>query len=173
MPFTVANILCSFVTNMSEDLQKELLGLVSTGHSFIEIQSKNFDLDVFSSYPVTVDCVLNSIHRHIESLRKIWPEENKIHSDMTNQIIRQVFILKRHLRLLFSFAVGWTIPELWNCWKKLQSITVDIIEFLISSAKAVNDRCKVSQLLCVLLVQLRWTISKLNEIQTYDVCGNS
>ena len=173
MPFSVANILCSLVARIPEDLQKDLLGLVSTGHSFIEIQFENIDDDVFSSSQPTIESVVTAIHTHTETLRQIWPEtdEETLDTDVTDQILRQVFILKRHMRLLYGFSVPWTLPEVWSSWRNLQNISSDVIEFLIFSAKESGDCRQVSSVLCVLLVQLRWTIAKLNEIQTVDICA--
>lgn len=169
MPYTVANTLCSLVARMPENLQKDLLGLVSTGHSFIEIQSKYDDDNVFSCSQPTVENIYTAIHRHTENLRRIWPSnDNELDSDI---ILRQVFILKRHMRLLNSFSIEWTLPEVWSSWRSLQNISSDVIEYLIFSAKENNNRCKVTQALCVLLVQLRWTINKLREIQRVDRCA--
>lgn len=172
MPYSVANTLCSLVAKMPEDLQKDLLGLVSTGHSFIEIQSKNVDDDVFSFSQPTMENIYTAIHRHTENLRRIWPSFNDDNEfDDSDIILRQVFILKRHMRLLNGFSVEWTLPEVWSSWRTLQSISNDVIEYLIFSATANNDRCKVIQVLCMFIVQLRWTINKFREIQRVDRCA--
>lgn len=144
---------------------------MSTGQSFIEVQHST--PDVFSSKIQSTNTVISLLHSHAESLRVIWEEFNsETESEpLINLLLRQVFIFQRILRLLYGFDIEWTLPEVWNCWKSLQNLSHQVIGFLMCSAKQCGDSTQVSKVLCLLVVQLRWTIKKLREVQRIDICA--
>ena len=118
------------------------------------------------------------IHSHAETLRKIWPEsreqseERKCELFLEDALLRQVFILRHHIRVMFGMPVLWVLPEVWNVWRSLQHICENVFHFLVCSAREHACRHQVSNVICWLIVQVRWTSTKLLEVQRVDTCAN-
>lgn len=169
--------LCNVAAELPENLQSTLLGVVSAGHSFVETHNEGWD-DIFSMSSWNITKCLYKIHAHLENMRLHWPET--IHMRQVNVseyayalVLKHIYILKRHLRVMYGLSVSWNIPEVWTLWIFLQDISNDVVNFLIASAHQEKDRSEVLEILCFLIVHVRWTHSKLREIQTLDYAVNN
>jgi hypothetical protein len=169
--------LCNVTAELAENLQSSLLGVVSAGHSFVETHQEGWE-DIFSMSNWSVVKCLHKIHTHLENMRQSWPDTLQMREVNLSQyaypmVLRHVYILKRHFRVMYGLGVSWNIPEVWSLWIFLQDISNDVVNYLIACAQQEKDRSEVLEILCFLIVHVRWTHSKLREIQTLDYAVNN
>ena len=174
MPVSVCQLLCSVISRIPQPLQKSILGLVSSGRTLVEVQGQQ---NVFCMIPLGMTQAADLVHSSAEGLRSLWPEEfdgegQKSPISQEDILLRQVLSLQRHIRVLFGMPLLWVLPEVWNGWHSLQRLCDSILLFLIGAIRAHIPREGVSNVLCWLIVQVRWTSSQLQEVQSIDICAN-
>eukprot|EP01102_Stenamoeba_stenopodia_P020321 TRINITY_DN786_c0_g7_i1.p1 TRINITY_DN786_c0_g7~~TRINITY_DN786_c0_g7_i1.p1 ORF type:complete len:924 (-),score=135.37 TRINITY_DN786_c0_g7_i1:1405-4176(-) len=135
--------------------------------SLVQLAVKNMT-DQKASIAVALREILK-LHRFLEGTHKNWPagksKTRDRQKDFKDMLLRQVLIIAHLWYGVHNIEIPFTIPDVWECWFKFKEFMEAGIEYLFSVVSTTPSHQSIRDCLCILIVQLRWSISRVIELQ--------
>jgi ankyrin repeat protein len=107
----------------------------------------------------------------LEWLRCVWPTKEGQLSVTGGEgrdrrfIIRQMFVLATLLRSLDEVELAFSLPEVWDVWSKFLVFADQVLKHLALCAYQILDQESVRESLCLFIVQTKWMIDQLVQLE--------
>mmetsp|Transcript_18517 Transcript_18517/g.71491 ORF Transcript_18517/g.71491 Transcript_18517/m.71491 type:complete len:998 (+) Transcript_18517:179-3172(+) len=177
-PETMAAVLGEAINALGEYGQ-DLLGVVPIGeNNWLPMEPVDRD-NLFTEFPEWTKACRSAfthvglLQTRLQRLRENWPtlfdrDCTVLGPEARHFVVREMFILKNQLSAMFYHPVPWTIPDVFSHWLTLGENLKDLVAHLALCALEGLDHSTVVESINLTLVHLRWTVSKLMEVEVVE-----
>eukprot|EP01102_Stenamoeba_stenopodia_P002242 TRINITY_DN1201_c0_g2_i2.p1 TRINITY_DN1201_c0_g2~~TRINITY_DN1201_c0_g2_i2.p1 ORF type:complete len:487 (-),score=84.73 TRINITY_DN1201_c0_g2_i2:216-1676(-) len=115
------------------------------------------------------------IERFVEWLREKWPtgnDDSHIVGESKTYVARQILVLSWSIQMLADYKEGipFQNPEAADCWLEFRDLLQQFMTYFVAAARRGFGQEAVQEQLGLLLVQIRFFITKTVELQSFESC---